>query len=1057
MNFAALFIRRPVGTMLLTLGILLAGIVAFLRLPVAPLPDIDLPTINVTATLPGASPKTMGSSVAEPLEKHFQSIAGLTELTSRSNVGITQITLQFDLSRDADSAARDVQAAINAARGDLPATLRTNPVYRKINPAAAPILILSLTSATRSPAQIYDAVAATVQQRLLQVPGVGDVQLAGASLPAVRVDLDPDALNRYGIPLEDVRTAIQSSAANRPKGVIEDGKTSWLLYTATPKLRAADYSGLVIAWRDGAAIRLSDVARVYSSAEDLRTAGSFNGRRAVDILISRQPGANIVRTIDLVQAQLPQLRASIPADIRLDTAADLSITIRSSLHEVEATLVIAVLLVVAVVGVFLRSWRATVIPAVATVVSLAGTLALMYLAGFSLNNLSLMALTVATGFVVDDAIVVLENIQRHIEDGMRPFDAALRGAGEVGFTVLSISLSLVAVFIPLLFMGGLPGRLFKEFANTMTIAVLISLVLSLTTTPMLSALILRGQPTGAPRESWFDRLFGRLQRLYARALDWALVHRAATMLMLLTALLLQVALMAAIPKGLFPDEDTGSILGAVRSDQAMSFGALDARLRKIAATIQADPAVANVVSFTGGQRVGGGFLFVALKPKEARDASAREVVDRLRVPLRAVAGTTTFLNPVQDLRAGGRQSNATYQYTLAASDSGALEKAAATLAAALRRRPDVVTDLDNDMSAGATSSYVEIARDAAARLGITPAAIDQTLYDAFGQRQVSLIYSGLNQYHVVMGVAPGIAASPEGLSHIYVPTGPLSGNGQPGPSANRDAAAGTAINTAPATMVPLGAFAQWSDAAAPSQVNHQGGAPSATISFNLAPGVSLGRAAQAVEQEMAKIRGGNPGTRGGFAGTAQMFQSSMASIPLLVGLAIVVIYIVLGVLYESWIHPLTVLSTLPPAGLGAVVTLMLFGLQFDLIGAISIILLIGIVKKNAILIIDFALEAQRTRGLTALEAIREASLLRFRPILMTTLAAALGALPLAIGFGTGAELRQPLGAAIFGGLMVSQVLTLLTTPVIYVLLDRFNRRERPRSAPFAPTQEPLPA
>jgi multidrug efflux pump len=1057
MNVAAPFIRRPVGTMLLTLGILLAGIVAFFRLPVAPLPDIDLPTINVTATLPGASPQTMGSSVAAPLEKRFQSIAGLTELTSRSNVGITQITLQFDLSRNADSAARDVQAAINAARGDLPATLRTNPGYRKINPAAAPILILSLTSSTRSPAQVYDAVAATVQQRLLQVPGVGDVQLAGASLPAVRVDLDPDALNRYGIPLEDVRTAIQSSAANRPKGVIEDSRTSWLLTTATPTLRAEDYTGLIVAWRGGAAVRLSDVAKVRTGPEDVRTAGYFNGSRALDILISRQPGANIVRTIDLVNAQLPALRASIPADIRLDPAADLSITIRSSLHEVELTLVIAVLLVVAVVGIFLQSWRATVVPAVATIVSLAGTLAVMYLAGFSLNNLSLMALTVATGFVVDDAIVVLENIQRHVEDGMKPFEAALRGAGEVGFTVLSISVSLVAVFIPLLFMGGLAGRLFNEFAQTMTIAVLISLVLSLTTTPMLSALLLHGRPARRPRESRFDRLFGAVQQGYARLLDWALAHRAVTILMLVAALLLQVALMAGVPKGLFPDEDTGSILGAVRADQAMGFGALDERLRGIAATIKADPAVANVVAFTGGQRIGGGFLFLTLKPQSERRASARDVVERLRPALDRFTGTTTFLNPVQDLRTGGRQSNATYQYTLTAPDAPRLQAAADQLAAMLHARPDLVTDVDNDMSAGAASAYVEVLRDTAARLGITPAAVDQTLYDAFGQRQVSIIYSGLNQYHVVMGVAPGIAASPDGLSHIHVPTGPLTGSGQQGPSANRDAAGGAPVNTRAATMIPLGAFARWSDASAPAQVNHQGGVPSATIAFNLAPGVSLGQASRMVEQAMGRIRAKDGDVHGGFAGTAQLFQRSMASIPLLIGLALVAIYIVLGVLYESWIHPLTVLSTLPSAGLGAIATLMLFGLQFDLIGAIGILLLIGIVKKNAILIIDFALEAERTRGLSAIEAIREASLLRFRPILMTTLAAALGAVPLAIGFGAGAELRRPLGAAIFGGLMVSQVLTLLTTPVIYVLLDRFARRERPRPAPTVPPQEASPA
>ncbi|PNU05587.1 efflux RND transporter permease subunit [Novosphingobium guangzhouense] len=1049
MNIAAPFIRRPVGTMLLTLGMVLAGVIAFLRLPVAPLPQIDFPTVNVTAVLPGASPQTMGSSVAAPLEKKFQAIAGLTEMTSRSNVGITQITLQFDLARDIDGAAREVQAAINAARGDLPATLKANPTYRKINPSEAPILILSLTSDTRSPAQIYDAVSTAVQQRLLQVPGVGDVQFAGASLPAVRVDLDVDALSRFGIPLEDVRTALQSSAANRPKGVLENDRTSWLLYTRSPGLKASDYGDLIVAWRSGAAVRLSDVARVHEGAEDIRTAGYFNGRRAVDILVSRQPGANIVSTIDAVNARMPGLRAAIPADVKLDVAADLSGTIRASLHEVEITLIIAVLLVIAVVGVFLQSWRATVVPAVATIASLLGTLAMMYLLGFSLNNLSLMALTIATGFVVDDAIVVLENIQRHIEDGIPVREAALRGAGEVAFTVLSISLSLVAVFIPLLFMGGLPGRLFNEFAVTMTIAVLISLVLSLTATPMLASLILRAE-TGKRRETRLDRLLAWVQTGYTRLLDRALAHRRMTMALLAGALVLQFALLAAIPKGLFPDQDTGSIMGAVRADQAMSFDALDRRLHTIAATIKADPGVANVVAFTGGQRAGGGFLFVTLK--SGTRASAQDIVARLRAPLGKIAGTTTFLNPVQDLRAGGRVSNAAYQYTLTAPGEAQLASAASRLAAALKRHPETVVDVDNDLSASAAGVHVEIARDTAARLGVTANAIDQTLYDAFGQRQVSVIYSGVDQYHVVMGLPPAMAASPDALERIHVPKGDLAQARAQG-GAIRDAAGGQAINTAPATMVPLSTLAHWSETATTSQTNHQDGASSATISFNLAPGVSLGQASRLVEAEMKAIAG--PGVKGRFAGTASQFQSSIGSLPLLVALAILVIYIVLGMLYESWIHPLTVLSTLPSAALGAVAALLVLGMQFDLIAAIGVILLIGIVKKNAILIIDFALEAERTRGLCAAEAIREAALLRFRPILMTTLAAALGALPLAIGFGTGAELRQPLGVAIFGGLVVSQMVTLFTTPVLYVLLDRF--RSRPSEAPSTPAQEPLPA
>ena len=1049
MNFSAFFIRRPVGTMLLTLGIALAGIVSYVQLPVAPLPQIDFPTINVLAQLPGASPETMGSSVAEPLEKRLRSIAGLNEITSRSNTGLSQITMQFDLDRSADKAAREVQAAINAARGDLPATLKSNPTYRKLNPASAPILILSLTSDTRSPAQVYDAVATQVQQRLLRVPGVGDVQLAGASLPAVRIDIDLEALNQRSLSLEDLRSAIQSSKAERPKGVIETSDTAWTIETPGAKLDAQDYADVIVAYRNGAPVRLSDVAYVHQGAEDNQTAGYFNGARALDVIISREPGANIIATIDGVKAQLPELRKAIPADIRLDVASDLSSTIRASLHEVEVTLIIAILLVIGVVGAFLRSWRATVVPAVATIVSLLGTLALMYGLGFSLNNLSLMALTIATGFVVDDAIVVIENIQRHIEEGAGVLEASLKGAQEVGFTVLSISLSLVAVFIPILFMGGLPGRLFNEFAVTMTIAVLISLVLSLTTTPMLASLILSraganphaGPDTGADAKGLLERGFDRLNQGYASVLDWSLSHRRWVLGGFVGAFLLQVGLFAAVPKGLFPEQDTGTILGAVRSDEAMSFASLNDKLQRIAAIVKAEPGVENVVAFTGGRLIGGGFLFITLKPIDER-APVKTIVQRLREPLAQVSGTKTFLNPVQDLRTGGRQSNATYQYTLTSHDEEALKRAASALMEELRKdsvNHGKLVDLDNDMSANAVSAHVEIDRARAAQLGITPATIDQTLYDAFGQRLVSIIYEGINQYHAVMGVAPGDAPSPQSLARIYVPTGSLQAASRQ-TAGSRDASTGSALSTQASPLVPLSAFAHWNSTAAASQVNHDGGESAATISFNLTEGATLGEAARIIDTTGARL-GLAPLVKGAFAGTAAMFQSSMSSLPLLVLLAIAVIYIVLGILYESWIHPLTVLSTLPPAGLGAVAGLGLLGMQFDLIGAIGLLLLIGIVKKNAILIIDFALEAERKHGRSPLEAIREASLLRFRPIMMTTLAAALGALPLAIGFGTGSELRQPLGVTIFGGLLVSQLLTLFTTPVIYLMLDRFRKRD----------------
>ncbi|MBW8743068.1 MAG: efflux RND transporter permease subunit [Sphingomonas sp.] len=1085
MNLSAPFIRRPIGTLLLTVGVMLAGIAAFFVMPVAPLPQVDFPTVSVSASLPGASPTTMATSVASPLERRMATIAGVTELTSQSGIGSTRITAQFDLSRNIDGAARDVQAAINAARADLPATLKSNPTYRKINPADAPIMIIALTSKTRTPADIYNTVSNIVAQKLLQVQGVGDVELGGAALPAVRIDLNPLALARYGIPLEDVRTAISATNANRPRGVVENGATAWQIYGNVPGLKAADYSSLVIAWRNGVAVRLSDIADVYDGPEDIRTMGLFNGQRAVMVIISRQPGANIIQTVDSVKAQLPIIEAAIPSDIKVSVASDRTTTIRASLHEVEITLVIATILVVIVVSIFLRSLRATIVPAVAVVTSLLGTLGIMYLLGFSLNNLSLMALTVATGFVVDDAIVVLENITRHVEQGMKPLQAALRGAREVGFTVLSISISLVAVFIPLLFMAGIIGRLFREFAITMTVAVLISLVISLTTTPMIAARLLKGREEA--KENRFSRLaermFDRLHKQYEKSLDWALANRGATLLLLAGAVALNVFLLINVQKGFFPEQDTGSLQGGLRADQSISFQDMQTKLGQIVQIIKRDPAIENVVAFTGGSRAGGGFMFATLKPKSQRD-DARAVITRLRPKLSRVTGVATFLSPVQDMRVGGRGGNASYQYTLQADDPALLARIAPELATELKKYPEL-TDVDVDEAEGAAEVYVNVDRDAATRLGITPQTIDNTLYDAFGQRQVATIYSGLNQYHVVMGVAQQYTGSPDSLRGVYVPAGQANSSGGSTvnnagaavtstsstglPSASgttgaagsattigtsagvsgstpvsstgqgRDAATGAAVNTTASRMTPLSSIATWSTRSTAAQVNHQDAAPSATISFATGNGYALSDAIQRIRQTMADMHLPTQ-VHGAAAGTAQVFQQSTQSNPVLIIAAIVVIYIVLGILYESAIHPLTVLSTLPSAGVGAVIALMVTGSEFDLIGLIGLILLIGIVKKNAILIIDFALDAERSRGLSALAAIREASLLRFRPILMTTMAAAFGALPLAIGFGEGAELRRPLGIAIIGGLIASQFLTLLTTPVVYLALDRFRRR-----------------
>jgi multidrug efflux pump len=1063
MNLSAPFIRRPIATVLLTVGLAMAGIAAFFVLPVAPLPQVDYPAVSVSANLPGASPATMASSVATPLERRLGTIAGLNEITSSSSTGSTRISLQFDLNRNIDGAAREVQAALNASRADLPATLRSNPTYRKRNPADSPVIILALTSETKTPGQIYDAVSNTVQQRLSQAPGVGEVELGGGSLPAVRVELAPFALNRYGVSLEDVRAAIQSANANRPKGAIEGEGLRFQVYTNGAGRRAADYRPLIVAWRNGAPVRLEDVADVLDSVQDTRTRGLFNGKPAIIVLVTQQPGANVIQTVNGVRAELPALRAQLPADVTMEVASDATNSIRASLHEIEVTLLISLILVIIVVSAFLRSGRATLIPAVATVVSLLGTFGVMYLLGFSLNNLSLMAITVATGFVVDDAIVVLENTSRHVEQGMDRFKAALLGAREVGFTVLSISVSLVAVFIPLLFMGGQVGRLFREFAVTLSAAVMISLLISLTTTPMMCAYLLK--PHDPARKQgrlarWAETGFDRILKTYSKSLDWALATKPLVMLILAAVIGLNVYLFMATPKGFFPRQDTGQLNGGLRADQSISSQAMGDKLATLANIIRADPAVDTVVGFTGGGRAGGGFMSVMLKPIGERKESGQAVIARLRPKLARVTGVSLFLNPRQDVRMGGRQSNSTYQYTLKSDNVADLKAWAARLAEAMKRS-DILTDVDTDQQDNGVETFVHIDHDAAARLGVSARDIDNALYNSFGQRQVANIYEDINQYSVVMEAAPQYAQSPVALQDVYVPSSrpaatptdvsgePTAASGEttadastPTASVNpalRDASTGSALNTSVRSMVPLLAVASVSERAAPASVNHQDGELATTISFNLADGVSLSDAQGAITQAEADI-GMPTNVRGSFQGSARSFQDSLKQQPMLIAAAILAIYIVLGILYESLIHPITVLSTLPSAGVGAVLALMLFRMEFSIIALIGLFLLIGIVKKNAILIIDFALEAERSRGLAATEAIREACLLRFRPILMTTVAAGLGVLPLAIGFGEGSELRRPLGVAIIGGLIASQLLTLLTTPVVYVYLDRLRGR-----------------
>jgi|HubBroStandDraft_1064217.scaffolds.fasta_scaffold00104_18 multidrug efflux pump len=1097
MNLSETFIRRPVATTLLTFAIALAGAIAFFKLPVSPLPQVDLPTIQVSATLPGASPETVATSLATPLERHLGQIADVTEMTSQSSVSQARITLQFALNRNIDGAARDVQAAINAAAADLPSSLRSNPTYKKINPADAPIMILAMTSATRSPGQLYDSAASVLAQKLSQVAGVGAVTVGGSSLPAVRIELNPNALSKYGVGPEDVRAALASANANSPKGVIDDGDRRFQIYTNDQAREAAQYRPLVVGYRDNAAIRLTDVGEVLDSVENVRNLGLYNGKDAVLLIISRQPNANIIDVVDRIQAMMPVLQASIPSDIDLTVANERTKTIRASLHDTEKTLLIAVALVVLVVFLFLRNGRATLIPSVAVPVSLIGTFGAMYLLGYSLDNLSLMALTIATGFVVDDAIVMLENITRHVEAGVPRFQAALIGAREVGFTIISMSLSLIAVFIPILLMGGIVGRLFREFALTLSVAILISMVVSLTTTPMMCAVLVRRIPSHQQGRFFraIERVFEGMLDFYERTLGWALRHPRLMILLLVATIGFNVYLFMIIPKGLFPSQDTGSIVGGVRADQSISFQLMRDKMKQFMQIVNDDPAVDTAVGFTGGGSTNSAFIYVALKPLAERGISADRVIARLRPRLGEVAGAQLFLQPAQDFRAGGRQSNSTYQFTLQSDSLDELYIWAPKLAEALKHIPEV-TDVDSDQQQGGLEIKLAVDRDTASRLGLTVQGVDNTLYDAFGQRIVSTIYNALNQYHVIMEVAPQYWQSPETLKSLFVSTVGSAASGTSTTNAvvgtvvastngaasslasiatnearnaagnslantgRGSASTGAAVSTSSEQMVPLAAFSHFGPGTTPIQVNHQGHFVATTISFNVPVGTSLGVATDAIYRTMADIRVPNS-VQGSFAGTAKIFQDSLATQPVLILAALIAVYIVLGVLYESYVHPITILSTLPSAGVGACLALLACDTDFTVIALIGVLLLIGIVKKNAIMMIDFALDAERNHGLNSRDAIFEAALKRFRPILMTTVAAALGALPLALGGGDGAELRRPLGISIFGGLLVSQVLTLYTTPVVYLYLDRFRlwcsrqwRGAPPQLLPSLPAPEP---
>jgi multidrug efflux pump len=1012
-NFSAPFIRRPVATSLITIAIFLSGVVAFKFLPVAPLPQVDFPTISVGAGLPGASPETMASAVATPLERQFGRIAGVTQMTSSSGLGSTGITLQFDLSRDINAAARDVQAAINAARSQLPADLPGQPTYRKVNPADAPILLLALTSENVSPAQIYDAADSILAQKLAQVEGVGQVFVWGSSRPAVRVEVNPTQLNSYGVSLETVRKALQSANSNLAKGSVADDKKSYTIADTDQLFKAYEYQPLIVAGHPGAVLRLQDVAQVLDSVEDTRNLGLSGGKPSVILAIFRQPGANMIDTVDRITAVLPLLRASISPSMHLDVIIDRTTTIRASVHDVEVALVISIILVIFVVFAFLRNGWATLIPSVAVPLSLIGTFGVMYLCHYSLDNLSLMALTICTGFVVDDAIVVIENIARHIEAGMKPYEAAMKGASEIGFTVISMSTSLVAVFIPILLMSGIVGRLFREFAVVLSVAIGVSLFISLTTTPMMCARFLKPDTGRHNRLYRFsENSFNRLLRIYDVSLKWVLRHQFLILLVTIGTVCLNVYLFAITPKGFFPQQDTGRVSGLIQGDQDLSFAAMSQKMREFTDVVIQDPAIDTVTSFTGGGSGGStARMFAQLKPLNERKLSADQVIARIRRKTARIPGASLYLQAVQDLSVGGRFGGAQYQYTLQADNLNDLNHWAPILMDRMAKIPEL-RDINTDQHMKGLETSLAIDRDTASRMGVNVLDIDNTLGDAFGQRQVSNIYKGLNQYHVVMEVAPDLQQGPQALSLIYVPS-----------------------NTG--KLIPLSAFAHYEPSNTALSVNHQGVFPAITLSFNLAPGASLGPAVEHIQAAQREL--GVPSTvHTTFQGTAQAFQDSLSSEPILILTALAAVYIVLGILYESYIHPITILSTIPSAGIGALLAIRFIKSDLNIIALIGIILLIGIVKKNAILMIDFAVQVEREGHKSPVEAIYEACLLRFRPILMTTMAALLGALPLALGKGVGAELRQPLGITIVGGLILSQMLTLFTTPVVYIYMDRLQ-------------------
>jgi multidrug efflux pump len=1015
MSLSSPFIRRPVGTTLLSLAIALAGAVAYGFLPVSPLPQVDYPSIQVSASLPGGSPETMASSVATPLERQFSRIASVTEMTSSSSLGSSNITILFDLNRNIDAAARDVQAAINAAAGYLPTNLPARPNYRKVNPADAPIMILSVTSDTYSRGQMYDAASSILSQKIAQITGVGQVFVGGGALPAVRVDVDPPLLNSMGLGLEDVRTVLANANANSPKGEIGAGERFFTLAATDQLNKAVEYRPLIVAYRNGAAVRLSDIATVTDSIEDIRTAGLFNNKDAVLLVIFRQPNANIIQTVDLIRNSMSQLQAEVPPAMKLGIAMDRTTTIRASITDVEFTLCLSIGLVILVVFLFLRSVRATFIPSVAVPISLIGTFGVMYLIGYSIDNLSLMAMTIATGFVVDDAIVVIENISRHLETGLSPMDAALKGAAEIGFTVLSISISLIAVFIPILLMGGYVGRLFREFAVILSVAIFISLLVSLTTTPMMCAILLKsdqGKKHGRIYQ-WSEAFFDFILNRYERILRVVFRNQLIVLFITLGTIVFTVYLYMIVPKGFFPQQDTGRLTGSIQADQDTSAQAMAVLLKRYVHAVDQDPAVENAIGFTGGGRgtINSANMFVTLKALDVRKLSADEVVGRLRGKLNSIPGGRLFLVPVQDVRIGGRQSASQYQFTLQGDNLADLNLWAPKVMDKVKTIKGIV-DVNSDQQIKGLDASLVIDRLTAGRLGISPKQIDNVLYDAFGQRQVSTTYTQLNQYHVVMEAAPSYGQNPEGLKSIYL----KSSGGQ---------------------QIPLSTVTHYAPTNTSLAVNHSGQFPSITISFNLIPGISLQYATEQI-QDATRQMGLPQSIHGSFAGTAQAFQDSLSTEPLLIAFALVAVYIVLGILYESFVHPITIISTLPSAGVGALLALLLCHTDLSVIALIGIILLIGIVKKNAIMMIDFALEAERNEGKTPEEAIFHACVLRFRPITMTTMAALLGGLPLAIGGGVGAELRQPLGIAIVGGLIVSQCLTLFTTPVIYLYMDRFR-------------------